>query len=321
MNEMKLETEITVLVPHRISCFFQIVESGGGRPVDDLSRIGSMGGGPSLSIHGKTKIKIKEFLDPTEPSKCTIRINGVESTKTAKTTFYVFSHYTSMIKRPINIDIYHDYQLPLGAGYGSSGCGAIGTSFGLNYLLDVGLSYNQAGRIAHIAEVMNKTGLGTVGGQLTGGISITTKAGYPFELDRIFYPLNVKIMCASFGSIPTPSIIGDPIYKTRIKEAGAKAMHNLLKTPIFTEFLRVSQLFVKEIQILEPPEMQDIKHLIEDLNKLDVYGAGMNQLGKSVYCFCDSSHINQVKEVFDTFCPNMTKELTICESGPVLYKS
>ena len=256
-----------------------------------------------------------------EPSKCTITINGSESTKTAKTTFYVFSHYTSLIKRPVDIEIHHDYELPLGAGYGSSGCGAIGTSFGLNYLLNVGLSYNQAGRIAHIAEVMNKTGLGTVGGQLTGGISITTKAGFPFNLDRIFLSPEVKIVCGSFGSIPTQSIIGDPLQKSRIKEAGARAMNVLLKNPVFSEFIRVSQQFVKEIQILEPPDMLNVKELIHDLNKTDVFGVSMNQLGKSVYCFCKEKQVHQVLDVFCSILLCFYKKLKVCETGPILSKS
>jgi pantoate kinase len=187
-------------------------------------------------------------------------------------------------------------------------------------LLNIGLSYNQAGRIAHIAEVMNKTGLGTVGGQLTGGISITTKAGFPFELDRIFSPPGIKIVCGSFGSIPTQSIIGDPVYKSRIKEAGAKAMNALLKNPIFSEFIRISQHFVDEIQILEPSDMQKVKELIHDLNKLGVYGASMNQLGKAVYCFCKLKDVNQVKNVFHSFSPSFLKELNVCETGPILSR-
>ncbi|TFG19622.1 MAG: hypothetical protein EU530_05730 [Promethearchaeota archaeon] len=317
---MKPDTEITVLVPHRITGFFQIVESGGGRPVDHLSRIGSMGGGPSLSNYGSTKIKIKKYLKPMEPSKCTITINGSEATKTAKTTFYVFSHYTSLIKHPVDIEIHHKYELPLGAGYGSSGCGAIGTSFGLNYLLHVGLSYNQAGRIAHIAEVMNKTGLGTVGGQLTGGLSITTNPGFPFKLDRIFCPPDIKIVCGSFGAIPTQSVISDPLHKSRIKEAGAKAMNLLLKNPIFPEFIKISQQFVDDIQILEPEDMHEVRDLIRELNKLEVFGASMNQLGKSVYCFCRQSETIMVHEVFQTFSPAFLKELDVCETGPILSR-
>ena len=223
-----------------------------------------------------------------------------------------------MIKNPINVEIRHKYDLPIGAGYGSSGCGAIGTSFGLNYLFDVGLSYNQAGKIAHVAEVMNKTGLGTVGGQLTGGISITTKAGYPFEMDRIFYPPNVKILCGSFGSIPTQSIIGDPLHKAKIKQAGAKAMHAILKNPLFTEFIRISQKFVQEIGILESSQMQDVKELITTLNKLDVYGASMNQLGKSVYCFCKKENSRKIMEVFQSYSPSTLKELNVCETGPLV---
>ncbi|MBN2154998.1 MAG: hypothetical protein JW776_03045 [Candidatus Lokiarchaeota archaeon] len=318
MNDMEAETEITVLVPHRISGFFQIIESGGGRPVDDLSQIGSRGGGPSLSIFGKTKLSILEFLQPSEPSQCTITINGLEATQSAKTTFYVFSHFSSLIKHPVRLKIQHDFEMPLGAGYGSSGCGAIGAAFGLNYLLNVELSYNQAGKIAHIAEVMNKTGLGTVGGQLTGGLSITTTAGYPFELDRIFCPPNLKIVCASFGSIPTQTIIGDPVQKHHIKEAGAKAMNRLLNRPIFKEFILVCQKFVEDIKILGSPDMENIKELMRDLNSLGVYGASMNQLGKSVFCFCKTEEINKVNEVLQSYDPPIVKVLELCTNGPIL---
>ena len=165
---------------------------------------------------------------------------------------------------------------------------------------------------------MNKTGLGTVGGQLTGGISITTTAGFPFELDRIFVPPGVKIVCGSFGSIPTQSIISDPQHKPLIINAGSKAMHTLLKNPVFPEFIQVSQKFVEEIQILEPEEMQEIKELIRELNQLDVYGASMNQLGKSVYCFCKTNEVKQVTEIFASYSPPSLKTLEIYNSGPYL---
>ncbi|MHA1820846.1 MAG: GHMP family kinase ATP-binding protein, partial [Promethearchaeota archaeon] len=231
---------VYVRVPHRISGFFQIVESGGGRPVSDISKVGSRGGGPSLSAYGITKVKIEEILQNDEPSSCKIYINGEDLTDEAKTSYYVFSHMTSLLKKPIRVRIEHKFEMPIGAGYGSSGCGSIGVAFGLNYLFNLGLSYNNAGKIAHIAEVMNKTGLGTVGGQLTGGLSITTRAGFPFEVDRILVPPKTKIICGSFGAIPTESIIGDPKHKEIIKRAGARAMNELMSFPTFQKFIDVS---------------------------------------------------------------------------------
>ena len=86
-------------------------------------------------------------------------------------------------------------------------------------------------------------------------------------------------------------------------------MHTLLKNPVFPEFIHVSQKFVEEIQILEPEEMQEIKELIDNLNQLDVYGASMNQLGKSVYCFCKPNEVKQVTEIFDSYNPPTLKTL------------
>lgn len=318
---MKVGDMIHVLVPHRISGLFQIVESDGGLPVDDISKIGSRGGGPSLSAYGKTTIELKAILTSDEMPKCEIYINNKNRTNSAKTTYYVFSHISSLLEKPVEVRISHNFDLPIGAGFGASGCGAIGTAFGLNHLLNVGLSFNNAGKIAHIGEVMNRTGLGTVGGQMVGGLSITTKAGFPFELDKIFVPPGIKIICGSFGPIPTGSIIEDLNYKEKIKSAGAWAMAELMSFPVFERFIEISQQFVNRIGILNGLEMEDTRSLIKDLNKLDVYGASMNQLGKSAYCFCNKENEDEVMEVFETYKPKIfIKSLEICDCGPKLSK-
>lgn len=319
---MNVGDTITVLVPHRISGFFQIIESGGGIPVDDVSKVGSRGGGPSLTAYGRTTIEILDILASEEPSECKIFINNKQCTSSAKTTFYVFSNIISLSDQPVKVNISHDFDLPIGSGYGASGCGAIGAAFGLNYLLNLGLTYNNAGRIAHIGEVMNKTGLGTVGGQLTGGLSITTRAGFPFELDRILVPSNLKIICGSFGPIPTESIIAHPNYKERIKSAGAWAMEEFLKKPVFQRFIDISRKFVDKVGLLETNGMEQTKELINSLNKLEgkIYGASMNQLGRSVYCFCEPDEENKVLEVFKSHNPKIIKSLDVCHSGPIIIK-
>ncbi|MHA1338629.1 MAG: pantoate kinase [Promethearchaeota archaeon] len=320
--EFNIGDEIQVFVPHRISGLFQIVESGGGIPIEDISKVGSRGGGPSLTEYGITKIRIMDILDNDEVSKCEIIINGKDASQSAKTSYYVFSNLSSMFPKPLKIRIEHNFNLPIGCGYGASGCGAIGVSFGLNMLLKLGLTYNQAGKIAHTSEVLNKTGLGTVGGQLIGGLSITTRAGFPFEMDRIIVPPNVKIICTTFGPIPTDSIIGDPKHKKIIIDAGAWAMNELLEYPVFENFIAISRKFVEKTGLLEEEGMELTKELIERLNKLEgkIYGASMNQLGKSVYCFCDYSEEKKVLEVFETYKPQskVIKSLEICHSGPFL---
>ena len=97
-------------------------------------------------------------------------------------------------------------------------------------------------------------------------------------------------------------------------------MNSLLKNPIFPEFIKISQQFVKDIHILEPKDMHDVRELIMELNKLGVFGASMNQLGKSVYCFCKHTEVKMANEVFNSFTPSFLKELEVCETGPILSR-
>ena len=48
-----------------------------------------------------------------------------------------------------------------------------------------------------------------------------------------------------------------------------------------------------------------LRKLLKDLNKLNIAGASMNQLGRSIYCFCKDSKINSVLDVLNTYKPEI----------------
>jgi pantoate kinase len=206
---------------------------------------------------------------------------------------------------PFNLKIEHFFDLPVGCGYGASGSGALGTIFGLNDLLNLGLSNQEMGKIAHIAEVVNHTGLGTVCGQLNGGIGIVKEPGYPCVYQRIQAPPNIIILCSSFGMIHTKSILTDPMLSLKIKDAGKIALRNLLNSPTLKAFMNISLAFVKNTEILEILNLSDVKELIDDLNKLDIIGASMNQLGRSVYAICRKANEKKVLNVMESYKPEI----------------
>ena len=70
-------------------------------------------------------------------------------------------------------------------------------------------------------------------------------------------------------------------------------------------FIKVSQDFVREIQILDILDLKVIKELLNDLNNLNIIGASMNQLGRSVYCFCEEDNKDKVLEILDSFKPEI----------------
>lgn len=312
--------KIIIEVPHRISGFFEIVDEINGVKINDPVRVGSRGAGLCLNAKGKTEI-IAESLENDGDFKSEIYINGNKLNHRAETTTYIIEYVKEIINKPYKIRINHLFDLPVGCGYGASGSGALGTIFGLDHLFNLGFSYQEKGTIAHIAEVVNRTGLGTVCGQIYGGIGIVKEPGYPCKYERIKIPQNLIIICGSFGMIHTKSILTDPVLNIKIKEAGRNALKKLVKNPDIKTFMDVSIEFVKNTEILEILKLVKIKELIDDLNKLNIIGASMNQLGRSVYTICRKGNEKEVLNVMESYKPEIQTFITsIHKNASVIIK-
>ncbi|TFG25242.1 MAG: hypothetical protein EU529_01570 [Promethearchaeota archaeon] len=316
----KRNKKVIVEVPHRISGFFEIVDEINGIKIENPENIGSRGGGFCLSAVSKTEIKIKK-LEKREDFKIEIYINGKRLDQQAETTYYIITYIKKYLKNPIKVKINHTFDLPVGCGYGASGSGALGTIFGLNYLLDLNLSYRERGKIAHIAEVVNKTGLGTVCGLLGRGLCMLKEPGYPCVVERINVPSDIIIICGSFGMIHTKSILSDPILNSKIKEAGQVALKKLIQNPNMKTFIKASIEFVENTNILNILRLEKSKELMENLNKLNITGASMNQLGRSIYAIGNKEEEKNIIEVFEAFKPDIRiYNLSINNNYPRILK-
>ena len=293
-----------IKVPHRISGFFEIVDEINGIKINNPERIGSRGAGFNLNSFGTTEIHL-EKLDDKKEFSYKIYINDEELNDKAETSNFIMKKCLQSLDFSYNIEVYHNFDLPVGSGFGASGSGALGVIYGLNDLLDLKLSYSEKGRIAHVAEVINRTGLGTVCGQLGGGLSILLEPGYPCSLKRINISDELIVICGSYGEIHTKSILNDPQLSKNIKVAGKKALTLLLKKPDLYNFIKVSYKFVSDSKILSILNLTEIERLLKDLNKLNIIGASMNQLGRSIFIFCNKSSENKVQDILSSYKPNL----------------
>lgn len=313
--------KITVEVPHRISGFFEIVDQINGVKIKDPVRIGSRGAGFCVNAIGKTVIKA-QIIGNDNDIETEIYINDEKLNQKAETTYFIVKYLKNYIKKSYKIRINHSFELPVGCGYGASGSGALGTIFGLDYLFNLKLAYQEKGKIAHVAEVVKKTGLGTVCGQLNGGMGILKEPGFPCVYERIKVPQNLKIICGSFGVIHTKSILTDPILSIKIKEAGKKALKRLKIDPNIKTFIETSIEFVKKTEILDILDLSKIKELIDNLNKLNIIGASMNQLGRSVYAICRKEREKEVLSVLESYKPEIEVYITsIYENSSINLKN
>ena len=312
--------KVNVEVPHRISGFFEIVDQINGAKIEDPEKIGSRGAGFNLSALGRTEVIIEE-IDDNADMTCSISINNENLNQKAETTHYIFDYLREKYFKPKKIVINHTFDLPVGCGYGASGSGDLGAIYGLNYLLKLNLSNREVGKIAHVAEVVNRTGLGTVCGQLAGGLCMLKEPGYPCASTRIEFQEDLSVVCGSFGMIHTKSILTDPVLNAKIKQSGRVALKKLIKDPNIKTFMRASIDFVEETNILEVLDLIKTKELMNDLNKLDIIGASMNQLGRSVYAICEPGEERNALDVFNSYLPEFKVfSLKINKSRPKIIK-
>jgi pantoate kinase len=320
MGMVSNTNKIIVEVPHRISGFFEIVDKENGIPIKNPEKIGSRGAGFNVSGVGETVISCKK-LEKGEESQCSIYINEEKLDHKAETTYFIYDYIRKLIDYPISVKLKHFFDLPVGCGYGASGSGALGTIFGLNKLLNLSLTNLESGRIAHIAEVVNKTGLGTVCGQLGRGLCVLKEPGYPCNHERLKSPNDLLVICGSFGKIQTKSILSDTNLSSSIKQAGKLALRGLLSELNYRNFVNISLQFVKNTQIMSVLNLEKVNDLINDLCKLNIIGASMNQLGRSVYAFCKKDKEKEVFEIYDTYKPEIKIfELTINNEQTIKFK-
>jgi len=285
---MKTKYSSNWSVPAHITGLFQIVEN------DDPLKMGSRGAGFSISKRVVTRISLKEINDEIhEVYFNDQKIDGVVSLEVAKS-------FTDQIKDSVLI-IQHKSPLPIQAGFGTSGAGALGTVFALNEIFDTKKSKEELGQIAHKAEVVCRTGLGDVISQLQGGAEIRLEPGAPGVgvIKEFPWPIEELILVASIGTMSTKDIITSPKMIEKINNYSNQLLHELNEKPTLDEFLRVSFEFADKTGLMS----EKLKKLITYLRK-DEYSASMVMLGDSLFVVGDIYDLEECSNIIDNYDPN-----------------
>ena len=231
--------------PGGISSFFQICDTNlDGKPIDDLSKVGARGGGFVIKKGVHTHVEV------SDAKKTTIRvfINGKIAPE-AETSRAVANALLKMKDKNYQVLIKHKVEVPIGAGFGSSAGGALGTSLALSKALDLKLTYNQLGTIAHVAEIQCKTGLGTVGPIMLGGCILTVEPGGPGigVIDRIPLSSNHVIVAGTFDPMPTKNVLLSSSEKrAKVNRCGRETLDAILEEPSIENFMHLSPLWRSE---------------------------------------------------------------------------
>ena len=263
-------------VPGHVTGIFRIFDE-----YDDPLRCGSTGAGFSVTIGTATSVSVVDH-----PS-LEITTDYNKQRIDAKVTKTVVQRLTEEYERTLRVHVEHDSSLLSGAGFGASGAGALGTALALSHLLDHDIEYETAAGFAHIAEIVNHTGLGDVLSQTVGGVEVRVKAGGPGvgQIENIAHQDSLRAVLAGAPGLETSEILTSPTTRERINSIGDGLVARIISNPTIDTFVECSREFSEEIGL----ETARVEQALDDLEKAGLVNSSMVMLGDSVFCLCDEN--------------------------------
>jgi len=280
--------EAAAFSPAGISSFFEIRDKrSDGRPFKDLAYAGARGGGLVISRGVLTRVRLKR----ANRSHVLVRINGRVAHE-ARTTASAISRLLEISGEKYEVTVEHRVHVPIGAGYGASAAGTLSAAFAFSDGADLGMSVHELGRVVHVAEIVNGTGLGTVGPLLTGGFVITRKSGGPgvAVIDRLPVSPKLKVVSACMGPISTRTVLRSKHLRKRVNELGRLAFRSIISDPRPRNFMKASKSFAYALGLMAPQTAK----LIEFMENVGAIGATQNMLGQAVHAIADEDVARQI---------------------------
>jgi len=271
---------VKVAVPGHITCFFSLHYH------DDPLLTGSRGCGIVIDKGVITSIEIKGNEKRIETS-----IDG--KAFPCPVSASVASKMLSIAGVERGVEIRHELGVPMKQGFGTSGAGALGVAVGLNEALSLDLGMGELGRISHVAEVENRTGMGDVPAILRGGVVVRKREGAPGMGETVSLPLKGGLFSFVLGrGIDTKGVLEDASKRERITRMGDVCLEEFLEAPSKESLIKSSRRFAYDTMLARGK----VKGAIE---KLEEHGieASMVMLGNSVFGFSESPE--EVGEVLE----------------------
>ncbi|HMK94022.1 MAG TPA: hypothetical protein VK536_01345 [Candidatus Limnocylindrales bacterium] len=295
MNNSKIGK---AFAPAAISSFFEIHDTEGDKPIFNLERVGARGGGFGLQKGVLTKITAKE----AENSSIKVFINSRQADE-AKTTRKVVETLLSGIDTKYDITVEHQIEVPIGTGFGTSAGGALTVGLALKKALDLPLTFNQIGKIAHVAEIQCLTGLGTVSSLTSiGGCVLVVEPGAPgvCQLDRIPISQDYMVVAGVFQSNISKTVLNDPEKKRIINRYGKKTLKTILAEPTLKNFLDRCWEFSENAGFATA----NVRKLVQLAKNAGAVGAAQNMLGEAVHALVLEENADGVAEAFKQVLPS-----------------
>ena len=214
----------------------------------------------------------------------------------AETTRTVLRELLSKTSKMYDVVCKHKIEVPIGAGFGTSAGGALTAGLALADALELPMTFNQIGRIAHAAEIECKTGLGTVAPLMVSGCVLTVEPGAPgvAVIDRIPLSPNYVVVAGVYGPTPTKQVLSSPMKRRKVNSFGRKTLDAILSEPSLENFLACCWQFAQDTGFAT----ERVKKLVKLAEKAGAVGAAQNMVGEAVHAVVLEENAEALAQAF-----------------------
>ncbi|HEX37485.1 MAG TPA: hypothetical protein ENG70_01295 [Candidatus Cloacimonetes bacterium] len=240
----------------------------------DPMKSSSLGAGINLLKGTKTAVQLNPGIEDFK-----IMIN--DQISNAEISRWILRKFLEKFdSHDYSVQVSHSIEMPISAGFGTSGSGALSLVLALKDALDIDTPNEECYTLAHIADTENKGGLGTVMAEIAGGFEVRVDFGGPGvgKVESIPIDRDFQVIILYFGPFDTKKALSDKSLIDNILKYGQTCTDELLKDPSIERFLELSQWFVNKIEAAS----NNVKKIIKKMSK-NGYICSMPLFGESVF--------------------------------------
>lgn len=275
--------------PAAISNFFSIHDEGLSLSPPDLVHVGATGGGYMLSRGVRSSARL---LDSKGAAKIQIVVNGDPNYDAATTRKAVELLLDDADLRESSMRLEQTVEVPISHGFGASAASALSGVRAAALALDLRMEDAKLAYYAHAADILCRTGLGTVSVIYRyGGAGIITKPGAPgvAEVRPVAVPRGIRVVTASLEPYKKSVILSSPEMKARVNRLGDEALASASDLRL-ESLVRAAESFSERLG-LESPEVKRLRRVARGAGAL---GASQNMVGHAIHALVWEESVERV---------------------------
>ena len=198
--------------------------------------------------------------------------------------------------------------VPVGCGFGASAAAAISAVYAAAAATGLRLAKRDLAYYAHVADIVERTGLGTVSVTYDGiGAGAITRAGAPgiSKFLNVHCPVGTRIVTASLAPYKKSDAISEPKAVRRINRLGDKALLKVAASPTLETLAAEGERFSEGLGLMTP-EVRDLARLAKASGAAH---ASQNMIGYAIHALTTAARAEAVAAALRSSSPKPLVEV------------